>query len=146
MKYALGMGGGQAGTELARNVEGFVLGQAPDTPQKRRKVFAIDILHGKKNVAFHVADVIDAANIRMRHTPCNPHLILKTLQESLIAGGFVGQKLESDRLAECQVVGSVHFTHAPFSQQRNDAVAPSKQSAGKEAAFARVVSGTRRTK
>jgi len=61
---------------------------------------------------------------------------LKTLPQSLIARGFVGEKLKSYRLAEREVVGAIDLSHATFSKQGNDAVAASQQAAGKEAAFA----------
>ena len=43
--------------------------------------------------------------------------------ESLIARGFVGEKLKSYRLAEREVVRAVHFAHAAFPEQGDDAIA-----------------------
>ena len=50
-----------------------------------------------------------------------------------------GKKLESDRLAEFEIVGAVDLAHAAAAQQFDDAVALSEDSAGKETAVDCVV-------
>jgi hypothetical protein len=62
----------------------------------------------------------------MRNPACDSHFILETLEQSLIAGGLVGKKLQCDRLAEREVVGAVDLPHASFSQQSDDAVTAGK--------------------
>jgi hypothetical protein len=53
----------------------------------------------------------------MGHAPGDPYFILETLQQSFVACRLIRKKLESHRLAEREIVGAVHLTHAAFSQQ-----------------------------
>ena len=143
VEHAFGVGGGQSGAELAGDIERLIFGQTADAAQQRREILAIDVFHGEEGVALDVAHVVDAANVGMRNPPRDPHFIFETLQQTLIAGGFIGKKLERHRLAEREVVGAIHLAHAAFSQQSNDAIATSQQAAGYEAAFAEIFRRTR---
>jgi hypothetical protein len=67
-------------------------------------------------MAVDLPDVIHPANIGMRNSPCHPHFIAKAFEQCLVAGGFVGKKLHSDRLSERQIIGAIDLTHAAFSK------------------------------
>ena len=119
----------------------LVLRKAADAPQQGRQVFAVDVLHGEESLAIDFAHVVDAANVGMRDAAGDADFVAKALEQTFVARGFVGQKLERDRLAERQIVGAVDFAHAAFAEQRDDAVAPGDQAPGKEPSFAHQVFG-----
>jgi hypothetical protein len=116
MQNVFGVSRGQSRAELSRNFQRFVGREPADAPQKGSQVFAIDILHGEKRVPVDLPDVINAANIGMRNSPCHSHFVAKAFQQSLIAGGFVGKKLHSDRLSERQIIRTIDLAHAAFSK------------------------------
>jgi hypothetical protein len=122
MQNAFGVSGGQSGAELSRDFHRFVGWKPADTPQQGSQVFAIDILHGEKCLAVDRAHVVHPANIGMRNAARHPYFVPKALEQSLIACGFVGKKLQGDRLPERQVIRAIDFAHTTFSQQGNDAV------------------------
>ena len=95
MQNALGVGRGQSGAKLARDVERFVRRQPADAPQQRSQVFAIDVLHGEKCLAVDFADVVHAANIGMGNPPRDPHFVAKAFEQAFVACGFVGQKFQA---------------------------------------------------
>jgi hypothetical protein len=78
----------------------------------------------------------------MGNAPRNPDLILKTVDQSLIARGLVGQELKRDGLTEREIVGAVNLAHAAFSQQRDDAVTARQQTPWKKSSFAQIVGRT----
>ena len=57
---------GQSGAQLPRDVERLLGRQRPDAPQQRRERFAVDVLHRQVVPAFGFADVVDAADVRVR--------------------------------------------------------------------------------
>src|SRR5262249_2209791 len=122
MKNTFRMSSSKPGAELTGHVGGFVLWQTANTPQKRREVFAIHVLHGEERMAVNLADVINPADVGMRHAPRNSHLIAKAFDQALIARGFFRQKFERDGLSKCEIVGPIDLTHASFAEQGDDAV------------------------
>ena len=52
------------------------------------------------------------------------------------------QELESDGLAEFQIVGAVDFTHAPAAEQVHDSVAPAEHYPGYELRLAAEVAAS----
>ncbi len=115
MEYAFGMGSGQARAELSRDVGCFVLRQTPDAAQQGRQVFAIDIFHREKRVAIDFADVIHAADVRMRDPARDADFVAEALEEIFVASCLFGKKLERDWLAERKVICPIDFSHAAFA-------------------------------
>jgi hypothetical protein len=71
-------------------------------------------------VAIDFADVIDAANIRMRNTSRDANFIAKALEKTFVAGGSSG-KTSRHWLAKRQVIGAVDLAMPPFpSRARSD--------------------------
>src|SRR5579863_54797 len=143
MENSFGMRCGQTGTELARNVESFIFGKASNASQQRRQIFAVNILHGEEVVALDIAHVVHAANIGVRNASRDPHFVLESLKQSLIARSFVGKELESHLLAEREIIGPIDLTHAALSEQGNNAVTARQQTPGKKPAFAQIFRRTR---
>ena len=92
-------------------------GKAADAPEQRRQILAVDVLHRQERVAFELADVVDAADVRMRHLPRHPHFGVELREARGIAIHGLGQELERDRLAELQVVGAVDLAHAALAER-----------------------------
>ena len=86
--------------------------QTPDPFQERRQVFAVDVFHREKVTAFDFADVVDAADVGMRHLPGDAHLGEKPLAPDGIVGKRFGQKLQGHRLAQLEIIGPINLSHA----------------------------------
>jgi hypothetical protein len=67
VKDALGMGGGEAGGELAGDGEAPVHGEPTDAAQKRSQVLAVQVLHRQEVLPADLADVVDAAHVGVAH-------------------------------------------------------------------------------
>jgi hypothetical protein len=78
MQQSAIMRGGKAGADLVRGLQSLVRGQATDAAQQRRKVLAVDVLHGEKVLPIDLADIVDATDIRMRYLAGVTHLSMKT--------------------------------------------------------------------
>ena len=51
----------------------------------RREILAVDVLHRQEQLAVDFADVVDAADVRMRDLPRGPHLVVELRQPRRIA-------------------------------------------------------------
>ncbi len=60
---------GQAGAELARDLESLVAREPADPPEQRREVFPLDELHRQEVLAVGLPDVVDAAHVRVGDLP-----------------------------------------------------------------------------
>ena len=128
---------GEARAELARDLERLVLRQPADPPEQRRQILAVDVLHREEVPAVHLADVVDAAHVRVRHLPRRPHLREEPIEQRPVRGEAVRQELQRDRLAELQVVGAVDLAHPAAADQPDDPIALREDGARREAARAR---------
>ena len=135
MQNALGVRGGQAGAQLARDLDRLVGRQAADAAQQRAEVFAIHVLHRQVRLAVHFAEIVNAADVGMRDLARDADFIVEARQRGWIARGHFGQELERDLLAQREIVRAIHFAHAAAAEQRDDAVAIGQQRTGQEAAF-----------
>ena len=120
-------------TAAARHLGGLVGRQPADAPQQRREVLALDVLHREERLAVGLADVVDAADVGMRHLPRDAHLVPESRQPTrLVASHRFGQELHRDGLAERQVLGAIDLAHPASAQQPDDAVAAPEESAGRK--------------
>ena len=123
------------GAELARRLDGLVGGQPSDAQEQGSEVFAVHVLHGDERHAFDFADVVDAADVGMRHQARHADFAVEALQQALIARRLFGQELQGDGLSQRQVGGAIDLAHAAAAQQADDAVAPAEQGSRDEASF-----------
>jgi hypothetical protein len=65
---------------LAGFLQSLIGGQAADAAQQRRQVLTVDVLHGEKMLAIHLADVVNATDIRVRNLAGISYLGVKTGQ------------------------------------------------------------------
>ena len=98
MQHAFLVGGSQTSAELAGDLERLVAGQPADAPQQRAEVLAIEVLHGEEIKPLHFAQIVDAADIGVRHLARDANLVTESLKRPLVVGDGLGQKLERDRL------------------------------------------------
>ena len=57
----------EAGADLPRDLETAIFREAPDPPEERRQIFAVHVLHRQERAAVALVDVVDAADVRVRH-------------------------------------------------------------------------------
>ena len=110
----------QARAELARDLDGLVDGETPDPLEQRRQVLAVHVLHREEVAAFDLADVVDAADVRVRDLPREPHLGVEAREKALVRRDRLGQELQGDRLSELEVVGAVDLAHAALSEKPDE--------------------------
>jgi hypothetical protein len=79
-------------------------------------------------------DVVDAADVRVRHLTCHPHFGVELCQPSRIPVDVGRQKLQRDGPAELQIVSTKHFAHPAATKSLDDPVAAAEEGAGLEAA------------
>ncbi len=128
------VGGGDPRAELAAHLHRLVRWKAADATQQRREVLAVHVLHGDEVLALGLADVVGPTDVGVGDLTGNTHLVMKPAQPHGVVGGTLRQKLEGDRLAQLQVVGTVHLAHAAAAETAHDAISLGEQGAGREAA------------
>ena len=136
------VGRGEAGAELARDLERLGLREPADPAQQRGEVFPVHVLHREEVAPVRLADVVHAADVRMRHLPRRPHLGEEAIEKCLVRREPLRQELQRDRLAELQVVGAVDLPHAAAPDQADDAVALGEDRARREASGVDRVGGS----
>src|SRR4029079_6178337 len=92
-----------------------------DPLQQRREIFAVDELHREKRMAVHFRNVVDAADVRMRHLPRPPYFRVEPLAAHYVIRERFRQEFERDRLSELQIVGTVDLAHPAASEKTDDA-------------------------
>src|SRR6185295_13187261 len=90
---------GQAGAQLSRNLVSFVRRKPADTAQERRQLLALDVFHREKVTAVDFADVVNSADIVVRHLPGDANFAMKPGQCGAVSDQMIRQELEGDRLA-----------------------------------------------
>src|SRR5687767_2947003 len=123
MKDSTVVSGAETGADLACDLDCLVGGQPADAAEQGRELLALDELHREKVPAVNLADVVNAADVLVRHLSRHAHFTMKTRQRRAVGEETIGQKLERDRLTELEVVGPIDLPHSAPSQQTNDAVA-----------------------
>ncbi len=129
---ALVMGGGEAGAQLAGDLDRLVARQAADAAEQGGEVFTVDEFHGDKLLALHLADVEDPADVGMGDLARKADLVVKTLKPGGIVFEGFGQEFQGDGLVEREVVGAVDLAHSPRAEEADNAVALGDHHAGFE--------------
>ena len=124
---------GQAGAHLPRELDRLVLRDASDPAEQRREIFAVDVLHREKPAAVGFAEVVQAADVLVRHLARDAQLVVELRQVHGVGGDGVGQEFQRDGLVERQVLGAVDLAHAASAEQRHEPVAPGDNGTRREA-------------
>ncbi len=116
----------ETSADLAAELAGLLLRQAPDPPQKRSQVFAVDMFHGKKRAPLTLTQVVDAAYVEVRDPARNLDFVPHARHRNRIIGHLRRQELERNRLLKPLVLGTVDFSHRPSAQLVDNPVTPGK--------------------
>ncbi len=104
----------EAREELLRQLEDLGRREAADPVEQRGEVLAVDVLHADVGQPFCLADVEDAADVRVGDRPRDPDLVVKSGERLRVPRDALGEDLQGDGLAELQVVSPIddsHFDH-----------------------------------
>src|SRR4029079_1175394 len=115
--------GGDAGAQLAGDVDRLVRREDAEAAEQRREILAVDILHGQEAAAVGVAQVVEAADVLVGDLAGDAQLVVELGEARGVGGGPLGQELERNRLVEGEVVGAVDLAHAAAAEQRDQAIA-----------------------
>ncbi len=72
----------------------------------------------------HLSDVMDAADVRVRHLAGGPDFIEEPLEPAPVVGDLLGQELERDRLAQLEIVGAENLAHSTTADLTDDPIPP----------------------
>ena len=122
-----------AGAQLPRDVERFVLRKAPDAAEQRAEILAVHVLHRQKRTAVRFAEVVEADDVLVRHLPRDAQLVVKLGQTRCVARDGLGQELQRHRLIERQILGAIDLAHAAAAEHRDEAISAGNDRAGCEA-------------
>ena len=123
MEHAALVRRGDAGAELPRELDRLVLRNPSDAAQQRRQILAVDVFHREEAAAVGFAEVVEAADVLVRHLARRAQLVVELREVRRIAGDPFGQELQRDRLIERQIVGAIDFAHAAAAEQRDQPIA-----------------------
>ena len=102
MQHAAVVGRGEAGADLARDLGGPLFREAADALQQPGQIFAVDQLHRQEHAAVVLADVVDAADVAVRHLARDAHLVVELGEPLRILGNGRRQELQRDGLPEAR--------------------------------------------
>src|ERR1051325_3579730 len=80
-------------------------------------------------LALRLADVIDAADVRVSDLPSDANFITEPYEPKSIRGQTMRQEFQGDRLAQLKIIRAIHLAHAAFTQPTDDAIPPGPQRA-----------------
>ncbi len=78
----------------------------------------------------HLADVVNAAHVRMGHLARNANFVIEAGNGAVVAGCGFRKKLERYGLAQREVGGAIDFAHSAPAQESGDTVAPGDYNSG----------------
>ena len=90
-----------------------------------------------------LADVVDAADVAVRHLARDAHLGVELGEPLRVLGDGGRQELQRDVLPEAQILGAVDLADAAAADQAEDAVALGEQGARRQLVVRRAWSGGR---
>ena len=132
MQHAGIVRGVKAGTDLTRELNGFIDGKTAHAPQKRRELFTLDVFHRQKVASICFTDVVNATDVLVTDLSRHAHFTMKAGERSAVAQELIGKKLEGDGLAQLEIFGAVDLTHSALAEQTDDSISLAQDSAGNE--------------
>ena len=90
---------GKAGADLARDLGGALFREAADALQQPGQIFAVDQLHRQEDAAVVLADVVDAADVAVRHLARDAHFVVELGEPLRVLGDGRRQELQRDASA-----------------------------------------------
>src|SRR5208282_2083576 len=126
------MRGRQTSADLVGGLQSLVGRQTADAAQQGRQVLTVDVLHGEKVLAVHLADVVNTTDIRVRNLASVPHLGMKPGQGSGIRLERSRKKLQGHNNSKLKILSAVDVAHAAAPQQSDDTISLDENSAWRE--------------
>ena len=102
-----------AGAELPRDLDRLVLRDPADAAEQRREILAVHVLHREDAAAVRVAEVVETADVLVRHLARDAELVVKLPEPRIVRGDARREELQRDRLVEGEVVRAVHLAMPP---------------------------------
>src|SRR5436305_12779349 len=118
--------------QFARDLERLVGREPAYAPQQRAQVLAVDVFHREEVKSLHLAQVVYAADVRMRHLPRDSDLVAEAFERLFVMRHGFWKEFERDWLVQGRVVRAVDLAHSAFPQHGDDAVASAQQLARRE--------------
>ena len=119
MHQARRVGGREPLADLHDDIERPPVPGPPGGRQALRpllEVLALDVLHGHERAPRHLADVVDAHDVRMVELGQRLGLAREAGPLRLVVVDDLLEQLEGDAPVELRVVGAKHGAHAPLAQ------------------------------
>src|SRR4030095_255188 len=107
----------QAAAELVRELDRLLGREATDPAQQRAEVLAVDVLHRQERANARPAEIVHAADVRMRHTPRELHLFAQAREMIGIVLQLERQELQRDRLIELEIAGEHDLAHPTLAER-----------------------------
>ena len=82
--------GGESGADLPRQLHRAFLWEASDAAEQRREILAVHVFHREEGVTLGFADIVDAADVRMRDLARHAHFGVQLRQARGIAVDGLG--------------------------------------------------------
>ena len=101
----------------------LIVRQPADAAHQRSEIFAIHKFQGNEVQAVRFADVVNAAEVRMRQLARDADLVVKACHRARTRSGGFGQELERNLLVQLQVGRAIDLAHAALPEERDDAIA-----------------------
>jgi hypothetical protein len=95
----------------AGDLHRLVLRKWSDASQQRGEVLAVDVFHREEVAPVDVADVVDAADVRVGDLPRDLDLVEKARAARPVGLDVARQELQRDALPELEIVGPIDLTH-----------------------------------
>ena len=77
MQHAALVRRGDAGAQLPRDLDRFVVRQAADPAEQRGQILAVDVLHRDELAAIGLAEIVEAADVLVRYLTRDPQLVVE---------------------------------------------------------------------
>ncbi len=110
--------------DLAGDTQGIVdrQGAASDPILER---LPLEVLHDQEERRLRLRpDVVKSADVGVLELRDGPRLTLEPAPVGVVRGQFPGQDLDGHGSPQPRVFRSIHLTHAPLAEERNDLVGP----------------------
>ena len=123
----------EAGAQLLGDLERLVAGHAADAAQQRSEVFAVHVLHGDKDLALRLHDVVNPQHVGMRDLAGQADLVPIAAEPGRVCRAASGEEFQSDWLLQLQVVCPIDVAHAAASQRSEQTIAAGQDGARRKA-------------
>jgi hypothetical protein len=120
--------------DLSSNLQRALLRESSNAPQQRGEVFAVDVLHRKERVPFHLIDVVHGTHVRVRYLPRHAHLAVQLRQASGSRSTSGGRNINATACPSFKSSARYTSPMLPRPSRPDDAIAATDEGAWRESA------------